>query len=70
MPLYRLMFYAAIASGLWVTIFLGAGYWFGSYDWVRDYLAVGLAVIVAASALPGLIVYVVHRARGRRAGRG
>jgi membrane-associated protein len=70
MQLYRLMFYAAIASGLWVTIFLGAGYWFGSYDWVRDYLAVGLTIIVAASALPGLIVYVVHRTRGRRAGRG
>jgi membrane-associated protein len=69
MGIRRLMFFAAIASALWVTIFLGAGYWFGSYDWVNDYLALALAVIVAASAIPGFIVYVVHRVRGRRAAR-
>ncbi len=69
MELHRLMFFAAIASAIWVTVFLGAGYWFGSYDWVNDYLALALAVIVAASAIPGLIVYVVHRVRARRAAR-
>lgn len=67
MEIHRLMFFAAIASGLWVAIFLGAGYWFGSYQWVQDYLAVGLAVAAAASAIPGLIIYVVHRVRKRRA---
>jgi membrane-associated protein len=70
MGIRRLMFFAAIASALWVTIFLGAGYWFGSYEWVNDYLALALAVIVAASAVPSLIVYIVHRVRGRRANRG
>jgi len=69
MSIHRLMVFAAIASALWVTIFLGAGYWFGSYDWVNDYLALALAVIVAASAIPGFIVYVVHRVRGRRTAR-
>ncbi|MEE4274723.1 MAG: VTT domain-containing protein [Thermoleophilia bacterium] len=69
MDFHRLMFFAAVASALWVTIFLGAGYWFGSYDWVNDYLALALAVIVAASAVPGFIVYIVHRVRGRRAAR-
>jgi len=69
MELHRLMLFAAIASALWVTIFLGAGYWFGSYQWVSDYLALALAVIVAASAIPGFIVYVVHRVRARRAAR-
>jgi membrane-associated protein len=67
MEIHRLMFFAAIASALWVTIFLGAGYWFGSYAWVQDYLAVALAVIVAASAIPGLVIYIVHRMRRRRA---
>ena len=67
MEIHRLMFFAAIASALWVTIFLGAGYWFGSYDWVNDYLALALAVIVAASAVPSLIVYIVHRVRRRKA---
>jgi len=69
MDFHRLMFFAAVASALWVTIFLGAGYWFGSYDWVNDYLALALAVIVAASAIPGFIVYVVHRVRGRQTAR-
>ena len=67
MEIHRLMFFAAIASALWVTVFLGAGYWFGSYQWVQDYLAVGLAVAVAASAIPGLIIYIAHRVRKRRA---
>jgi membrane-associated protein len=67
MEIHRLMFFAAIASALWVTIFLGAGYLFGTVGWVQDYLAVALAVAVAASAIPGLIIYVVHRVRKRRA---
>ena len=29
------------------------GYWFGTSAWVQDYLAFALAVIMAASALPG-----------------
>jgi membrane-associated protein len=67
MGIRQLMFFAAIASGLWVGIFVGAGYWFGTVAWVQDYLAVGLAVAVAVSAVPGFIVYVVHRVRKRRA---
>lgn len=66
MEIHRLAFFAAIASVLWVTVFVGGGYWFGSYQWVQDYLAVGLAVAVAASALPGFVAYVVHRVRRRR----
>jgi membrane-associated protein len=68
MEFHRLLFFAAIASALWVTIFLGAGYWFGTAQWVQDYLAVALAVIVVASALPGLIVWAVHRVRRERDG--
>jgi membrane-associated protein len=63
MEIHRLLFFAALAAALWVTIFLGAGYWFGTAQWVQDYLAVALAVIVVASMLPGLIVWVVHRRR-------
>ncbi len=70
MEIHRLMLFAAVGSLLWVAIFVGAGYWFGSYRWVQDYLAVGLAVAVAASAAPGFVIYVVHRVRARRAARG
>jgi hypothetical protein len=51
-----------------VTIFLGAGYLFGNIQWVQDYLAIALAIAVAASAVPGFIIWSVHhmrRGRGR-----
>jgi len=66
MEFHRLVLFAAIASATWVTIFLGAGYWFGSAAWVQDYLAVALACVMLASLLPGLIVYVVRRLGPRR----
>lgn len=65
MEIHRLLFFAAVASALWVTIFLGAGYWFGTAAWVQDYLALALAVIAAASVLPGLAIWTVHRLRRR-----
>ncbi len=67
MELHRLLFFAAIASALWVTIFVGAGYWFGTAAWVQDYLALALAIAAAASALPGVVIWVVHRLRRGRA---
>ena len=66
MEIHRLMFFAAVASALWVTIFLGAGYWFGTVQWVQDYLAVALAGIVLASLVPGVVVYIVHRLRRKK----
>jgi len=69
MEFRRLVLFAAIAAGLWVTIFCGAGYWFGTIPWVQHYLAVGLGIAVALSAVPGFIIYAVHRVRSRRARR-
>jgi len=69
MEIRRFMLFAAVASALWVTIFVGAGYWFGQAQWVQDYLAFALAAIVAVSAVPGFIVYVVHRVRRGKATR-
>ncbi|HJW74989.1 MAG TPA: VTT domain-containing protein [Thermoleophilia bacterium] len=66
MEIHRFMFFAAVASALWVTIFMGAGYWFGTAAWVQDYLAFALLAIMAASAIPGFIIYVVHRVRRGR----
>jgi membrane-associated protein len=66
MPIKRLMLFAVIAEGLWVAIFLGAGYWFGTAQWVQDYLALALGAIVVASLLPGLITYLVRRLRRGR----
>ncbi len=63
MEIHRFMFFAAVASASWVTIFVGAGYWFGTAAWVKDYLPLALAAAIAASALPGLIIYLVYRVR-------
>jgi membrane-associated protein len=67
MEIHRLLLFAAIASALWVTIFVGAGYWFGTAAWVQDYLALALAIAAAASALPGVVIWMVHRLRRGRA---
>ncbi len=67
MEIHRLMFFAAVASALWVAIFLGAGYWFGTVAWVKEYLAFVLLGIVILCMLPGFIVYLVRRFRGKRA---
>jgi len=67
MEMHRLLFFAALASALWVTIFVGAGYWFGTAAWVQNYLALALAIAAAASALPGVVIWVVHRLRRGRA---
>ena len=60
MEFHRYLLFAALAAVLWVTVFLGAGYLFGNIQWVQDYLAVALAIAVAASAIPGFIIWAVH----------
>jgi membrane-associated protein len=67
MDFRRYLVFAALAAGLWVTVFLGAGYLFGNVPWVQDYLAIALAIAVAASAVPGFIIWAVHSRRRRRA---
>ncbi|MCX6364062.1 MAG: VTT domain-containing protein [Actinobacteria bacterium] len=68
MEFHRLLFFAAVAAALWVTVFLGAGYLFGNVPWVTDYLALALAIAVAASAVPGLVIWAVHHLRRGRTG--
>ena len=65
LELHRLVLFASIASALWVSIFLGAGYFFGAIEWVQRYLAFALVAIVLASMTPGLVVYLIHRIQGR-----
>jgi len=63
MSIKRFLIFDAIASVSWVTIFMGAGYWFGTVPWVKDNLALMLTGVVLASMLPGFIVYLVRRFR-------
>ena len=63
MPLRRLLFFAAVASALWVTVFLGGGYWFGTVPWVQDRLALVLGGLAIASMVPGVVAFIVRRLR-------
>ena len=65
MEFHRYLAFAFLAAVLWVTIFLGAGYLFGNLQWVQDYLAIALATAVAASAIPGFIIWAAHHLRRR-----
>jgi membrane-associated protein len=67
MELHRYLAFAALASVVWVSIFLGAGYLFGNVPWVQEYLAIALMIAVAASAIPGFIIWAVHYVRRPRA---
>ncbi len=69
MDLHRFLLFDGIASLTWVTIFVGAGYWFGSIPWVRDNLALMLLGVVLLSITPSLIGLAVKRVRMRRARR-
>jgi membrane-associated protein len=64
----RFLAYAGVASTLWVTVFVGAGYGFGSAAWVKEYLLLALLAVIAASALPGLVVSLVRLVRRRPRG--
>lgn len=66
MEFHRYLLFAFVAAATWVTIFLGAGYLFGNVPWVQDYLAIALMIAVAASAVPGFIIWAVHYVRRRR----
>ena len=68
MEFHRYVAFAALASAIWVTIFLGAGYLFGNIQWVQDYLGIALAIAVAASAIPGFIIWGMHHLRSGRSG--
>lgn len=68
MDFHRFLFFDGLASALWVTIFLGAGYWFGTVPWVKDNLALVLLGVVVASVLPSIVVFAVKRVRSKRSG--
>jgi len=69
MDFRKFLFFDAVASALWVTIFLGAGYWFGTVPWVKDNLALVLLGVVLLSITPSIVGYIVRRIRMRRAAR-
>ena len=65
---YRRFIVYNVAGGLlWVAACLSGGYLFGNIPFVKRNFSLVILAIIFVSILPGLIEYLRHRARGRKA---
>jgi membrane-associated protein len=53
--------YNIIGGGLWVSLFLGGGYFFGNLSFIKNHFSYVLIVIIIISLFPGVIVYIKER---------
>src|SRR5262245_24554318 len=63
----RFIVYNVTGGVLWVAICLSAGYLFGNIPFVKRNFSLVILAIIFISILPGLIEYLRHRARARKA---
>ena len=63
----RFIVYNVTGGLLWVAVCLSAGYLFGNIPFVKRNFSLVILAIIFVSILPGLIEYLRHRARGRKA---
>lgn len=58
--------YNMIGGGLWVSLFLGGGYFFGNLPFIKNHFSYVLVVIIIMSLLPAVIVFIKeNRKTGR-----
>ena len=57
--------YNVIGGLLWVTICLGAGYFFGNLPWVREHFSLVVLAIIIISVLPAVWGFLNSRAHAR-----
>ena len=61
---YRKFFLYNVVGGiLWVTLFVGGGYFFGTIPIVQEHFETVIIAIIFLSILPGIIEFVRHRHR-------
>ncbi|MBU3112803.1 DedA family protein [Clostridium lacusfryxellense] len=53
--------YNMIGGGLWVSLFLGGGYFFGSLSFIKNHFSYMLIAIIIVSILPGVIVFIKEK---------
>ena len=68
MRVARFMMFALAGALLWIGSLVYAGYFFGNIPWVKSNLSLVIIGIVVLSILPGMIEFLKHRLRARRAG--
>jgi membrane-associated protein len=50
--------YNMIGGGLWVSLFLGGGYFFGNLSFIKNHFSYMLIAIIVISLLPGAIIFI------------
>lgn len=58
--------YNIIGGGLWVSLFLGGGYFFGNLPFIKNHFSYVLMAIIIVSLLPGVIVFMKEKRKIRR----
>ena len=53
--------YNMIGGGLWVSLFLGGGYFFGNLSFIKNHFSYVLIAIIIISLLPGVIVFIKEK---------
>jgi membrane-associated protein len=61
MSYLKFISYNMIGGGLWVSLFLGGGYFFGNISFVKDHFSYVLIAIIILSLLPGVIVFIKEK---------
>ncbi len=55
--------YNMIGGGMWVSLFLCGGYYFGNLSFVKEHFSYILIAIIIISLLPGVIVFIKENGR-------
>ncbi len=53
--------YNVIGGFIWVSVFIGGGYWFGNLPYVKQNFTLVIMAIIVLSILPGVFEYISHR---------
>jgi membrane-associated protein len=61
MSYLKFISYNMIGGGLWVSLFLGGGYFFGNLFFVKNHFSYVLIAIIILSLLPGVIVFIKEK---------
>ena len=67
MSYMRFLFYDVLGAFLWITIFVGGGFWFGNTPIVRENFSIAIFAIILISILPAISELLKHRLAKRTA---
>lgn len=59
--------YSITGAGLWVSVFVYVGYFFGNLPFVKKNFSLAIIAIIVVSVLPGVVEYLRHRRAAARA---